>query len=145
MENLRKMPFDWSNRPGVSLGMAGHARLETELSLQLDEQAWVDFKGELKRVFKTREAELKLVLPGNWTVYWKARSGESRVLLAHPEKDQWVGTVAWSEDRVDALLGAFESASDADGTAEWRLSEQDRLTFPSNLDVRIVVTFQTRS
>ena len=77
--------------------------------------------------------ELRLDLPGNWIVFWKVREGEGRLLIAHPEKEEWVTTVAlsaavglellrqlesWSAGQSIALgrLGPFGSVSNADVT-----------------------------
>lgn len=135
METAQIRPFDWSSHPGVRLEMGEHPRLQTLLTLRLSADLWGALHTELERVLRVQEAELRLELPGKWTLYWKARSGSSRVLLAHPETDQWVGTVAWSEDRVSSLIEALNPETAAQQPGGVFLSECDGLTFPSNLEI----------
>lgn len=41
-----------------------------------------------------RAEELRLVLPAGWTLFFKRQiSGSSRMMVAHPEPELWVGTV----------------------------------------------------
>ncbi len=135
MDTAQIRPFDWSSRPGVSLEMGEHPRLQTLLTVTLTQTLVVELRSELERVLRVQEAELRLELPGKWTLYWKARSGSSRVLLAHPEADQWVGTVAWSEERVSDLLEALNPSGLSGSPEGVYLSQCDGLTFPSNLDI----------
>lgn len=39
----------------------------------------------------------------DWVIYWKLKEGETKLLLAHPELGQWVGTCAFSA----AVASAF--------------------------------------
>ena len=135
MDASQIRPFDWSSRPGVSLEVGDHPRLQTLLTVTLTQELMVELRTGLERVLTVQEAELRLELPGQWTLYWKARSGSSRVLLAHPEADQWVGTVAWSEDRVSALLESLTAPNLTGRSDGIYLSQCDGLTFPSNLDI----------
>ncbi len=139
MEGLRKSPFDWSVNPRVQVEMSDHASLETQVCITIGPDLMLSLRTELERVLRTSESELRLTLPGNWTLYWKARSGESRVLLAHPDKDQWVATIAWSESQVETLLQAMVLEGAAGSVSEVVLSQYARLQFPSNLEVLLRV------
>jgi len=127
--------FDWKAISGVSLQVASHERYETELCLALSVERLGDLHQALVEVLVQAEAELRVDFPGNWTLYWKARDGESRILLAHPEREEWVGTVAWAQNSIDILLEGLDSLRS--GSGDLALSELDRLSSFSNLDLRI--------
>jgi hypothetical protein len=127
--------FDWKATPGVSLQVASHERYETELCVALSGERLGELHQVLEQVFVQAEAELRVDFPGNWTLYWKARDGESRILLAHPEREEWVGTVAWAHGSVAALLQGLGSLKA--GSGDLVLSELDRLSSFSNLNLRI--------
>jgi uncharacterized protein YllA (UPF0747 family) len=130
------MPYlDWKVQPGVTLRMVDHERLETEVQISLSRGLIQELHGQLQAVFVQAEAELRIDFPGNWTLYWKARDGESRMLLAHPEKDQWVGTVAWSQATVNELLREVDRLHAE--TTHLALSGIDRVSGFSNLEVRL--------
>jgi hypothetical protein len=59
----------------------------------------------LEEVFLRGGYELRMDLPRGWTVFWKSRESGSRLLLAHPEHEEWVATVAL-EPQLGALLAA---------------------------------------
>ena len=42
--------------------------------------------------------ELRLSLPEGWTLFWKRREEGSLALMAHPEANEWVGTLALDLD-----------------------------------------------
>lgn len=48
--------------------------------------------------------ELRMDLPQGWAIYWKIREGDSRLLMSHPEKDQWVGAVSLNREDFDRLV-----------------------------------------
>jgi hypothetical protein len=127
--------FDWKSSGGVALKVVDHERFETELQVTLSEERLNDFHHVLSAVMVQAEAELRIDFPGKWTVYWKARDGESRILLAHPEAEEWVGTVAWAHSSTESLLR--ELAALRDGAGEVNLGELDRLSRFSNLTIRI--------
>jgi hypothetical protein len=128
--------FDWKAKVGVALRVTDHERLETELQVTLTEERIFELHEALSGVFQQAEAELRVDFPGNWTLYWKARDGESRMLLAHPEKDEWVGTVAWAQSTAGVLLGELSALRTRSG--DLVLSEVSRVSGFSNLEVRVV-------
>ena len=82
----------------VALRMAISSDLATQLITAL-ESAWVPSEPT-----GTYPPELRLDLPSNWSIFWKARDGESRLLLAKPELDHWVATIAVGREDVLPLL-----------------------------------------
>lgn len=55
--------------------------------------------------------ELRLDLPAGWTLFWKRREGESRYLLAHPEQQTWVATLALEGEEGARLVSALSSGA----------------------------------
>jgi hypothetical protein len=50
-------------------------------------------------------------LPREWIVFWKLRSGESRLLMAHPQPEEWVSTLALSEAHGKRVIEALKALS----------------------------------
>ncbi len=91
---------------------------KVRVTLSASVQTWTSWAQELvMQVRGKTHGEVRLDLPRGWTLYWRWRSSDSRFLVAHPEKDQWVATVSLS-DSVFALLesgigiGAMTPGSD---------------------------------
>lgn len=48
-----------------------------------------------------------------WTVFWKQReASESRLLLAHPEAEEWVATAALTLEHLDSLDALFQEKTE---------------------------------
>jgi hypothetical protein len=75
-------------------------------------------------------AELRVDLPGDWTLFWKAREGESRMLVAHPESEQWVATLALSPSHLALAVAALRA-----GAAS--VHSLEALSSVSNLELEI--------
>ncbi len=67
-----------------------------QLNLELDAASVAELANRLEDTFAeaTLGAELRVDLPREWIVFWKLREGESRLLIAHPQPEEWVTTVA---------------------------------------------------
>lgn len=105
------MPYlNWKTSK-LGLSRTSHPRFQNQLELSLDAAALQELRNELAAVFSTEGAsqrtELKLELPQNWTLYWKAKEGLSRMQLAHPQTDHWVATVQLSAEVATRLLEAL--------------------------------------
>ncbi len=111
------MPFlDWGESSLVLQSSQKSAR-ETQLVLGLTEAHVAELTQELLEIYTSSEtisrSELRLVLPQGWVLFWKARSEGSRLLLARPNHEEWVGTVAlpieggvrWLENVKNLKLG----------------------------------------
>lgn len=82
--------------------------------------------------------ELRLELPRGWIVFWKKREGESRLLMAHPQKDQWVATAALAAVPATGLIEGVErlaSSRDASPLSLSSLSAPDGWGSVSNLEL----------
>jgi hypothetical protein len=65
--------------------------------------------------FSSMVPELRVDLPDQWIVFWKKRASDTRLLLAHPEKDEWVATAALEETHGLNLVSALKKLSPGDG------------------------------
>jgi len=52
---------------------------------------------------------LRQDLPRNCVLFWKTRDEESRLLLAHPQKEEWVATFALEARHAREFLQALET------------------------------------
>ena len=64
------------------------------LVLNLSEGHGVALLKSLEELFYKPSKELRLVISEEWTLFWKVREEGSRLLVAHPQSQEWVGTVA---------------------------------------------------
>ena len=98
------MPYlNWKEAP-VRKSLSEREKGPSELRLAIataEAQALVQ---ALEEVFASVGPELRADLPDNWILFLKLREGESRLLLAHPEKDEWVSTAALDAAHGQALL-----------------------------------------
>jgi|GEM_PF-929910 hypothetical protein len=78
----------------------GHVKLILRLS-QVQIEALCK---ELENVYQRQGRELRLVISQEWTLFWKLRVDGSRVLLARPTAQEWVGTVALEQQAGEKLL-----------------------------------------
>lgn len=88
----------------------------------------------LEEVFSGRETELRHNLPENWVFFWKIREGESRLLLAHPEKQDWVATLALTPSHADKVLSSLRKYE------KFKLSELETVGSFSNVEIEISTT-----
>lgn len=79
--------------------------------------------------------ELRVDLPGDWALFWKIRAGESRMLVAHPEAEQWVATLALSPSHWAALIRSLGALSKSTGPVVVHALES--LSSVSNLELEI--------
>lgn len=135
------MPYLNWNSPStagwVQLSTSEHPRFGMQVHLKLSPEALSEWREGLKEVLLNARGELKLELPQGWTIYFKAREGETRLLLAHPEQDAWVATVAVSSDSSQLFLDRLESL--VSGSEGFRLSELGPPHFVSNLEVSVAL------
>jgi hypothetical protein len=103
------------------------------MALELAAQALHDdLLPSLKNTFEEQGGELRVDLPKEWSLFWKARKGDTRILVAHPSQDQWVGTLALEPRFASRLIELLEKSVSGD---EIRLSSVDTVSKLSNLDI----------
>jgi hypothetical protein len=87
------MPYlDWSNEP-ITMSFEEHPKL-ARLRVDLSRAQHNELGLELQKVYAEGGFELRVDFPRRWTIFFKAREEDSRLLLAHPEENAWVATVA---------------------------------------------------
>jgi hypothetical protein len=88
----------------------------------------------LQEVLGEGGGELRVDLPRNWIVFWKLREGGSRLLVAHPQPDEWVATIALSPEHAQLLLGELRGLEVGSSFA---LSELEATGTVSNLELTL--------
>jgi hypothetical protein len=66
----------------------------------------------LEALYGQSGKELRLVVSEEWTIFWKMREEGNRLLLAHPQPQEWVGTIALEKHAGQSLvtqLGQLEA------------------------------------
>lgn len=91
-------------------GESGEAR-EFQLSLKLSGELLQELVPQLDEIFEQNGPELRIDLPQEWLMFWKLRTGESRVLMAHPQPDEWVSTMALNAVHGKKLIEALKALS----------------------------------
>lgn len=79
--------------------------IEVAIGLPLTE--WRSLAAALGEMTNREGSELRTDFPEGWTLFWKVRDGESRFFVAHPETDQWVGTIALSVEHLARIRSAL--------------------------------------
>lgn len=133
------MPYlDWSQESALQLTAADHPELGTQLEMTLSPALAERLGQDLQSTFTSGHHELRLELPARWTLFWKRASGETRLLLAHPEKDAWVATLALDDGACAVLLERLAGRGPAEsGDRTFRLSELGPYQRVSNMEVAI--------
>lgn len=128
------MPYlNWKDAPieaSIARESGDHASPPVTLTLSVRENRealLAELVAELRAIFHSahsgESAELRLDLPKGWTLFFKCREdGESRLLVAYPELEQWVGTLSLSRSHGQALMErlgspAAQAGSEAGGGA----------------------------
>lgn len=101
----------------------------------------------LAQVLVPGGGELRLNLPDEWVIFWKLRpdegNDESRLLIAHPQQDEWVATVALEPGHAERLLNAFSNDAFSNAPCSIRvanLAAEGIISSVSNLELVISVT-----
>jgi hypothetical protein len=102
--------LNWGEQP-LNLEVSQRSVKEVRLTLRLSRAHLDELVTELSEIFAANDGsfapELRLVLPQNWVLFWKARSEGARLLLAHPATDEWVGTVALEISWAGRMMESF--------------------------------------
>jgi hypothetical protein len=106
------MPYlNWKEQTALKQEIAPHESESSRqrLTLWLDKQPLEQLLPMLREVLAEEGGgELRLDLPRGWIIFWKKREGESRLLLAHPQQDEWVATVALNSEHAGLLIERLE-------------------------------------
>jgi hypothetical protein len=77
------------------------------MQLELSRPALRELADVLLEVLSPGGGELRVSLPDAWTVFWKLREDETRLLIAHPQVGEWVATVALEPLHAQAVNDAL--------------------------------------
>ncbi|MGZ3686764.1 MAG: hypothetical protein ACXWPM_13060 [Bdellovibrionota bacterium] len=113
-----------------------HPKLQSELKLELDAPARDELAARLEETYAQGAGELRLDLPRNWIIFWKLRESDSRLLLAHPQPDEWVATVALEAAFGASLVAAFRALSSG---RELIASQLGTLGAMSNVELKLAL------
>ncbi len=138
------MPYlNWSKQDATETPVVAetsqHPRYETQLTLKLPSGELGKLIAELQAVFAEPGTELRLELPMRWTLYWKLRDGDSRLLLAHPDHESWVGSVSLNELHSKSLLETLRALAPGQSYRFTDLREQGSWSTVGNLEIVMTV------
>ena len=119
----------------VFIGTRPHSRFQTVLTLKLRSEDRIALLSSLEDVYYRDEGELRLDLPSNWVVFWKKREQGSRTLLAHPQKEEWVATLALEFDLADRMMSKLKELGNQGSLL---LSELGPLDSISNFEIELL-------
>lgn len=127
------MPYlDWSAE-AVSAALKTESSSLSLMQLGIPAELWEPWLTELEACLRSDEQELRLELPKGWRLFWKVRADDSRLLLAHPEIDAYVGTLALNKSHADELLAKMRGG----GGVAVRVGALGELASVSNFDLVI--------
>jgi hypothetical protein len=142
------MPYlNWKDREPTGLHIelappssegAAHVTTRSRMVLRFAREALAELASSLGQIFGEagEGGELRLDLPREWIVFWKLREGDSRLLVAHPQPDEWVATVALSAADGAAFLSRISELGSARAdVTEVNLGEFVRTGAVSNLEL----------
>ena len=98
------MPYlNWKERE------TGQEVRDSLFTLRLKSRELAELIALLEEVFVENGPELRVDLPRNWIVFWKRREGESRLLIAHPQENEWVATAALEPEHGKKLIDELKT------------------------------------
>ncbi len=91
------MPFlNWKSQP-IDVSQESAPRWGTRVTIALPPEQRAALEKSLEDCLQVGGKELRVDFPKGWSIFWRIReeTGEasSRVLLAHPDPEQWVASV----------------------------------------------------
>lgn len=112
--------LNWREEPPTQ-SVQPNDRFENVLRLAVPHRKRLELLERLESVLaESGDGELRWDLPGSWILFFKRRPSESRLLLAHPESQVWVLTVALEPAHAAALLSAVRAHCDQAGETSLR-------------------------
>lgn len=135
------MPLlNWGSQSSVQAQTLSHPRYQTQLSLSIGASDRDELVQLLEEVFAQPGSELRLELPLRWTIYWKVREGDSRLLLAHPDHETWVASVSLNEMHASRLLTALRELTPAQTFQFTEMKNLGQWSSVGNLEIQLVLT-----
>jgi hypothetical protein len=110
---------------------------EFQLKLNLAAEQLQELIPHLQEIYEEEGAELRVDLPREWIMFWKLRVGESRLLMAHPQPEEWVSTMALSAAHGKRLIEALQGLSAGETLSIEKLGSTGSMT---NVEVLLTRT-----
>src|SRR5258708_6438717 len=108
------MPYlNWKERE-IQKRIEPQVDARSTLTLTLSGEERAALLPLLEEVYLREGSELRVDLPENWIVFWKSRESESRLLIAHPERGEWVTTIALEAGHGRSVLESLKGLSPGD-------------------------------
>lgn len=126
---------DWSQAKILKQVTPGN-RFEWQMNLQMDHSLLMSQITYLEDVYLRDQGELRVDLADSWTKFWKKRDFESRSLMAHPNPNEWVLTLALTEEIGNLVIDTMKRMRPGDTLV---LSQIGSLARQSNADLLIKV------
>lgn len=127
------MPFlDWKGLP-VRLDVKVLSEVKSELTVSFQKKDTPSLLSHLGEIFLHQAGELRWALPQDWVLFWKPRSEGNKALLAHPNAQEWVGTIALDPECAQKFL---QLLADLEPGKSILLSELGSFGSFSNLELR---------
>ncbi|MBC7693738.1 MAG: hypothetical protein H7222_18375 [Methylotenera sp.] len=104
--------LNFTQKP-IELKASTHPRYETQLEMKIAKEDLQLIREGLQAILASPKSELRVDLPQKWTIFWKLRETETRQLLAHPETDAWVASLALTPEHCQAVIAAMGAATDS--------------------------------
>lgn len=102
------MPYlNWKEDAELKITKEPHAEHQNQLEATLPQARMNELADDLERAFTAGAPELKVDLPGQLTIYFKTKTGLSRMQLAHPQQGVWVASVHLTVDHGAKLIAAM--------------------------------------
>jgi len=132
--------IDWSKvDTGIEVSHLKSSR--NQLVIKLKRQELLELVNELEELYLSGAGELRLIVSHEWVLFWKERESGNRALQAHPEENQWVGTVALEKkDAQIFLLSSKNMLKNMQEGQSLTLGECVTLASVSNLDVTLILS-----
>lgn len=115
----------------LKVELAEDSKWKWQATFTLQSTMGEKMRAGLEELLKTEApgVEIRMDFSQGWTLFWKLKEGEeSRLLLAHPEKEEWVATFVLARAHLDAVLEKFRKKE------SFRLSESGRVAKLSNVE-----------
>ncbi len=100
--------FNWKDRKiQPRIDPVESAADRWRMALTMVEGEWGEFLQGLEGLSREEFQEFRVDLPGDWILFCKVRplgSVESRLLVAHPQEEQWVASLSLSRSHLEALI-----------------------------------------
>lgn len=115
----------------ITIEILDHPQFETLVSLTLAPQDRHELVEALIEVKNLETKELRVDFASLLTLFFKIREGESRLLVARPELNTCVGTLALSASHLSLLIDQLKNSNTVD------VRHLETVNRMSNFEVRI--------